>query len=159
MKATEQFAKTMRERELSELIRDACNRLKLRAYHTHDSRRSDRGWPDLVIAGRDRVIFRELKTETGRLSVDQVLWIEDLTRCGLHADVWKPSQWFSGQIMRELHALAQGSPDGPGGTGVTPSGVSPAQDPVHSRRLGSSWEGSTFEASAIRPLPVVGGAP
>lgn len=51
----------------------------------------DAGFPDLVLAHRDRgTIFAELKTSVGRLSEQQKEWIERLTAAGLEAYVWRP---------------------------------------------------------------------
>ena len=51
------------------------------------------GFVDLVLAGRGRVLFRELKTRHGRLSDDQKAWGELLTRNGADYAVWRPSMW------------------------------------------------------------------
>lgn len=73
-------------------------------YHTHDSRRSAPGFPDLVlvhpVAGR--TIFRELKTEKGRISPAQRGWIDGLTAGGSDAAVWRPTDYLSGRIEQEL---------------------------------------------------------
>lgn len=61
-------------------------------YHTFDSRRSAPGFPDLVLV-RDRVLFRELKSETGRLSAAQKEWLRGLTVAGMDVAVWRPSDW------------------------------------------------------------------
>jgi len=58
--------------------------------HTHDSRRSKPGFPDLVL-WRERVIFVELKAQTGRVSVDQVRVLSELRRAGAEVYVWKPT--------------------------------------------------------------------
>lgn len=50
------------------------------------------GFPDLVLA-RDRVVFIELKSDTGRLRDDQTAWHEALTAAGAEAYVFRPSQW------------------------------------------------------------------
>ena len=69
-------------------------------YHTHDSRRSVPGFPDLVIVGHGRCIFAELKTERGRLSEAQKEWLASLEECaGVESFVWKPSDWD------EIHAV------------------------------------------------------
>lgn len=52
-----------------------------RVYHTHDSRRSDPGFPDLVLVRPPRVLFVELKAGRRRLSDDQVAWLELLEAC------------------------------------------------------------------------------
>ena len=56
--------------------------------------RSDgKGFPDLCMAHPTRgVIFAELKTETGRLSHDQIKWAEALKANGIEYYVWRPSQ-------------------------------------------------------------------
>ena len=45
------------------------------AYHTHDSRRSAKGFPDLVLAKNGVVLIVELKTDTGVATPDQVAWL------------------------------------------------------------------------------------
>jgi hypothetical protein len=62
-------------------------------YHTFDSRRSDAGFPDLVLVRRPRVVFAELKSQRGRLRPAQRAWIEELRACGQAVYVWRPSQW------------------------------------------------------------------
>lgn len=63
-------------------------------YHTFDSRKSMAGFPDLVLV-RDRIIFAELKTETGRPTADQERWLEGLREAGAEVYLWKPSDWVS----------------------------------------------------------------
>ncbi len=83
----------MTEKELQAAIRDACAYAGLLCYHTYDSRRSPEGFPDVVAVGPYGVIFRELKSERGRLTQHQQLWIERLTAAGADADVWRPADW------------------------------------------------------------------
>lgn len=73
-------------------------------YHNPDSRRSQAGFPDLVLGSlsRRRVLFRELKTSTGRLRPAQSLCLKILRFAGLDADVWRPEDLKSGRIQREL---------------------------------------------------------
>jgi len=98
------IAAAMAEDELQANVMDACRVLGLLAYHTHDSRRSPAGFPDLAICGR-RLIFRELKTERGKVSPQQELWLAALRRAGVDADVWRPGDWRDGSIMRQLQGL------------------------------------------------------
>jgi hypothetical protein len=57
-----------------------------------------KGFPDLVLAKLGRVIFAELKTDKGRLSVEQELWLKELPDCV----VWRPRDWE--QIERVLES-------------------------------------------------------
>ena len=68
-------------------------------YHTYDSRRSEPGFPDLVLV-RDRVLFRELKTDAGRVSKAQKAWGEKLTEAGADFKIWRPRDLKS--ILKEL---------------------------------------------------------
>ena len=63
-----------------------------RYYHTRDSRRSAAGFPDLVLVRGPRLIFAELKTERGKLTADQVAWLEDLAMVAATATgrAWDP---------------------------------------------------------------------
>lgn len=67
-----------------------CRTFRLAYYHTHDSRRSVPGFPDLVVVGPGGLIFAELKTETGRLSKAQKQWISILEAAGQEVHVWRP---------------------------------------------------------------------
>lgn len=58
------------------------------------------GFPDLVIVGHGRVLFRELKTETGSVSDDQMAWGELLHKNGADWNIWRPSDWD--RIITEL---------------------------------------------------------
>lgn len=81
------------ERDFQAAVVELARRLGCAVYHTHDSRRSQPGWPDLVIVGHKRFIIRELKTQTGRLSDAQNEWISRLARAGVDVGVWRPSDW------------------------------------------------------------------
>jgi hypothetical protein len=59
------------------------------------------GFPDLVLVGRGEVLFRELKTRRGQLSVDQKAWGELLDRNGADYSVWRPVDWKV-RIITEL---------------------------------------------------------
>jgi hypothetical protein len=58
-----------------------ARRLNYRAYHTHDSRRSEAGFPDLVLVRPPRVIFIELKSGRRRLTLEQLAWMAELETC------------------------------------------------------------------------------
>lgn len=100
-----QLADAMSEAQLQSAVLSQCVALGLLAYHTHDSRRSQSGFPDLTIVGAGGVLFRELKTEVGRPSSTQVTWLKALQAAGADAKVWSPWQFYDGSITRELMAL------------------------------------------------------
>ncbi len=86
-------------------------------YHTHDSRRSQPGFPDLVLVRAPELVFAELKAETGVVKPEQQDWIDALQvvgRCvalalaelgpetarelgvddlAVEAHIWKPSDF------------------------------------------------------------------
>jgi len=71
-------------------------------YHTRYSLGSDRGMPDLLLVRlRDRrVLFRELKTDRGKLSARQAAVLDLLAAVGMDAGVWRPADWD--RILEEL---------------------------------------------------------
>ena len=60
------------------------------------------GFPDCVIVGHGRVLYRELKCGRNTLSDEQAGWLEALREAGADAGVWSDSDWFSGLIEAEL---------------------------------------------------------
>lgn len=66
------------------------------------------GFPDLVLV-RERVIFAELKGAAGRLSAAQEDWGRALDGARAAWCVWRPTDWESGEIARQL-----GNPAGRG---------------------------------------------
>ena len=58
----------MTEREFMEAVRHLARMTGWRCYHTHDSRRSEPGFPDLVLVRGGKALFVELKTAHGRLT-------------------------------------------------------------------------------------------
>ena len=99
----------MSEAELDRAIRAILRDLPgLRCYHTYDSRRSPHGFPDLVIAGANGVLWRELKREAGKLTLPQIQWLDVLAAGGQDAGTWRPGDLLCGRIARELAELAYG---------------------------------------------------
>lgn len=79
----------MTERQFQSQIIMVAKQNGWTVYHTYDSRRSAPGFPDLVLV-RDRVLFRELKTDTGRVSKAQKSWENILTAAGADFKIWRP---------------------------------------------------------------------
>jgi len=98
------YAARMPERELQQLVGDLCQLLGLPHFHVRHSRGMTAGWPDSVIIGT-RVIYRELKAEHGQLSPDQRAIGDKLKAAGADWKVWRPRDWLSGEIEKELRLL------------------------------------------------------
>jgi hypothetical protein len=103
------------EKQFQQAIIDLAHALGWLVYHTHDSRNSAPGFPDLVLAHRGestqtvprncRLVFAELKTQKGRTSLAQAEWLEALgvifarggamigqqSRTAVY--LWRPSDW------------------------------------------------------------------
>ncbi len=98
----------MLEKHLREHVRRLCqdkmlppNQRIMMAF-VYDSRRSPKGWPDMVLSGKKGLLFRELKTEKGRLTPEQKDWLLALERHGCNTGIWRPSDLLSGLIAHEL---------------------------------------------------------
>jgi hypothetical protein len=94
----------MREADLQQGVVELAQALGFLVYHTHDSRRSAEGFPDLVLvnAHRRRTLFVELKAMRGHVSDAQRRWLQGLAEAGNHVHLWTPVDWFTGSIEREL---------------------------------------------------------
>lgn len=69
------------------------------SYHTHDSRRSQPGFPDLVLVRDGDLIFAELKSEKGRIRPEQAKWLRMLEQVqGVETYLWRPDDFD------EIHA-------------------------------------------------------
>jgi len=98
-------AGAMTEAELLTQVRQAAKVLGLLCYHTYSSRRSEPGFPDLVIVGRRGVLIRELKTERGTVTSAQSVWLNALDDAGIDADVWRPASLLDGSILDQLRSI------------------------------------------------------
>jgi hypothetical protein len=100
-----QFQAQQTEKAFMQAVLDLARLLGWTCYHTHDSRRSDPGFPDICCIKPHRLIFWECKTERGQLSRRQTWWFEQLcTIPGVTAGVIRPSDWDA------IEATLRGSP-------------------------------------------------
>lgn len=81
------------EAEFQRQVIELAKAIGYRVYHTHDSRRSETGFPDLCLVGRGRVLFAELKFGAGRLTAVQAGWLEAIRAAGTPAFEWRPADW------------------------------------------------------------------
>ena len=84
---------TLSEAEFQRTVIELARLHRWLPYHTHDSRRSNRGFPDLVLVRDGRLIFAELKTAKGQTSPDQRLWLAELGKAHPDVYLWRPGDW------------------------------------------------------------------
>jgi hypothetical protein len=97
------------EKEFQQMVIARARARGWLVHHTRPCQRADGRWttpveghagfPDLVLAREGSVIFRELKTDSGRLTSAQSLWLSVLPDSGL----WRPGDWS------EVEAIIDGS--------------------------------------------------
>lgn len=54
---------------------------------------SIKGWPDLVLWRPGEILFRELKTDKGRATNEQMDVLDSLEAAGCDVGVWRPKDW------------------------------------------------------------------
>lgn len=86
-------AKAMTELEFQAHVVALAVQLGWWTYHTHDSRRSEPGFPDLTMVRGTRLVFAELKRESGRVTPAQRRVHVLLEGAGHLVRVWRPSDW------------------------------------------------------------------
>lgn len=107
---------TLTEAQFQSRVMDLAHLHGLHVHHCRPARMAsgkwatpisgNKGFVDLVIAGPGGVLFRELKTDRGKLSPDQTSWLHVLETAGADAGVWRPDDWPS-VISQELHDIAR----------------------------------------------------
>jgi len=80
-------------------------------YHTHDSRHSPAGYPDVIAIYPDtgRVVVAELKREKTQPTFEQIEWLNAFSATPAEVYLWRPSHFYGGQI----HAVLTGRAGGP----------------------------------------------
>lgn len=114
----------MTEDDLLKTVLDMCKQFRLKTAHFRPAKTQagnwvtavqgdGKGFPDLVIVGPGGVLFRELKSDIGRLSPEQKMWMYKLNEAGADFGRWRPADLHSGRIERELRALRNPHPQLP----------------------------------------------
>lgn len=76
--------------------------LGYRVYHTYDSRRSEPGFPDLVLVKQRRILFLECKRQGGRATRAQKEWMTALNGCQTETYfVYPTSMTFLARLLQE----------------------------------------------------------
>ena len=92
----------MSEKALQDAVIELARWRGWLVYHTHDSRRSEPGFPDLTMVRGTRLGFVELKSAKGKLSEAQHDWLAALMFAGAWVRIWRPQDWHDGTIEKEL---------------------------------------------------------
>ncbi len=87
------LVKTMREQEFQVFVINLARQLGWYVYHTHDSRGSEAGFPDLTLVRDQVLLFAELKRESGRVTAAQMRVHRLFEASGHPVVVWRPSDW------------------------------------------------------------------
>lgn len=80
------------EAQFQSQIRQAALLYQWAFYHTHDSRRSDAGFPDCIMVRPPRLIVAELKVDGKDATPGQQWWLDLFARAGAETYVWHPSE-------------------------------------------------------------------
>ncbi len=92
--ARDTLDKATPEEDFQQQIVDLARTMGWLVYHTRDARRSEPGFPDLVMVRGAQLIFLELKTETGIVPDAQEKWIARFGQVKyVHAAVARPHDW------------------------------------------------------------------
>lgn len=96
---------TPTEAEFQRLFLRLARAKGFRWYHTFDSRRSNRGFPDLCLVNpaQRRIVFVELKGWTGQATDEQRDWLRDLNDAGGEAYLVKTS----GDYARDVASIVE----------------------------------------------------
>lgn len=100
------------EKDFMQAVIDLARLNHWLAYHVHDARRSEPGFPDLVLcrAETDRypgqVMYVECKTAAGRVSAAQIRWLDALKSARVEVHVWRPADWPTIEArLKRKHSL------------------------------------------------------
>ena len=81
------------EKEFMEAVKAEAKRCRWLLYHTHNSKKSEAGFPDLILIRLNRIIAAELKAEDGRTTAAQDRWLEAFMAARVEVYVWRPRDW------------------------------------------------------------------
>lgn len=102
----------MTEDELLFHVLELADSFGWKHYHVFEqkpyAKRSSKGFPDVVMARGNVLIFVELKDQKGTLTKDQEVWLRLLWGMGCdglnwpHVGLWRPEDWYRGIIEEVL---------------------------------------------------------
>jgi len=84
------------ERDFQAKVIEAAQRLGWEVQFHWSSIHSPRGYPDLTLVRGKRLLYAELKSEKGTITLAQNHWLEVLKETGkCEVYIWRPSLWES----------------------------------------------------------------
>lgn len=90
------FSRSLREKHFQQQVLDLARMYGWLAFHDYDSRMNARGFLDTVLLKPGRLIFAELKSETGTLRPEQKQWMQWLATCPcVEVYLWRPGDFDS----------------------------------------------------------------
>ena len=96
----------MTEKQWQKAVEREARRGGWMFYHTRYSLGSGAGFPDLVLVRGKRVIFAELKSDTGKLTPKQEEWAAALLGAGAEWHLWRPMH--ADQVWETLLGVEHG---------------------------------------------------
>lgn len=98
-------AAAMSEQDLHKAVTDMASAYGLLWWHDNDSRRNRAGLPDLLIVGKRKAVWVELKAEKGRFRPAQQIWLAALTAAGHDVRVIRPSDLLGGRVQALMEEI------------------------------------------------------
>ena len=112
----------MREDHLQQQVIDLARLTGWKVAHFRPAK-TERGWrtpvqgdgvgfPDLILIRGQRIIAAELKSDTGRTTLEQDDWLTLFHTAGAETYVWRPRDWDTIErlLKSDLHALQRPHP-------------------------------------------------
>lgn len=82
------------EKAFQQAVLDYARLMGWMVYHTHDSRHSAAGFPDLVMVRQGRMVVAELKRVGGKPTAEQAAWLAEMGAvAGCDSYSWTPVSW------------------------------------------------------------------
>jgi len=92
------------ERAFAGQVEDLCRLFQWRYYHSWNSMHSPPGFPDYLLLKGARLLFVELKTDTGKLTIPQRDWLTALAAAGKDVFLWRPQDFEEVRDILAGHA-------------------------------------------------------
>lgn len=102
MRARDVLAAATGELAFQAFVIETAERFGWAWFHDQDPRRNNAGFPDLVLGrpGPRGLIVAELKSERGRVTAAQRVWLDLFAAAGVETHVWRPRD--ADQVLARL---------------------------------------------------------